>query len=242
MTTKMPNRAKLFLGALIAAGLATGVYAVVGTHLAHSYQAVALLVMAVIASRLRLRLPGLTGNMSVNVPFILIAMVQLSLGEALLVAMASTLAQCFPKSGKPKAAQLLFNVSNAALAVGLGTGILRQIFTIAGAVIAPKAAALPLAVGVFFLAQTVPVATIISLTEGGKLAQIWSNIFHLSFPYYVLSAGVTSIVTAASQHVGWQIPLLVLPVMYGVYRSYAVYFGRSVADMSCQPMAKAASA
>ena len=59
--------------------------------------------------------------------------------------------------------------------------------------------------------------------------RVWSSIFHLSFPYYVASAGITSMVTAASRHVGWQIPLLVLPVLYAIYRSYQLYFGRMLA-------------
>ena len=235
---KMPNRAKLFLGILTLAGTAIGVYAVLGTRLWHTYQALVLLAIAVIASRLRLKLPGLTGNMSVNVPFILIAMVQLSLVEALIVGVISTLAQCFPKNGKPKAAQLLFNVSNAAIAVGLGAWVLKLGFG-AGAAWS-RAAALSLAVGCFFLAQTLPVATVIVLTEGGMLSQVWSKIFHLSFPYYVLSAGVTSIAMTASQRVGWYIALL-LVVMYGVYRSFRVYFGREAESLDCRAMAKAAS-
>jgi hypothetical protein len=76
-----------------------------------------------------------------------------------------------------------------------------------------------------FLVQTMPVAAIISLTEGGRILRVWSSLFQLSFPYYALSAGVTSMVTTVSRHVSWQIPLLVLLAMYAVYRSYQLYFG-----------------
>jgi hypothetical protein len=176
--------------------------------------------MALVASRLKLKLPGLNGNMSVNVPFILIAVAQLSLFEALLVALPSSVAQCLPKGGgKPKLIQILFNVSTMAVAVGVGGLICQAQFLV-------------LAAAGFFLAQTIPVATIISLTESGRILRIWSSIAHLSFPYYVLSAGITSIVTAASQYIGWQIPLLVLPVMYAIYRSYQLYFGQSVRTIS----------
>jgi hypothetical protein len=99
---------------------------------------------------------------------------------------------------------------------------------------------LSVAAASFFLAQTIPVATIISLTEGGNVARIWSSIFHLSFPYYVLSAGVTSLVTAASQRIGWQVPLLVLPAMYGVYRSYRLYFSQAAKVADTLTMAHAA--
>jgi hypothetical protein len=130
------------------------------------------------------------------------------------------LAQCLPKGGgKPKLIQLLFNVSTMAVAVGVGGLICQAQFLVLGA-------------AGFFLAQTIPVATIISLTESGRILRIWSSIAHLSFPYYVLSAGITSIVTAASQYIGWQIPLLVLPVMYAIYRSYRVYFAQSISTIS----------
>jgi hypothetical protein len=70
--------------------------------------------------------------------------------------------------------------------------------------------------------------------------RVWSSIFHLSFPYYVLSAGVTSLVTSASHRIGWQIPLLVLPTMYGVNKSYRLYFGR--AEALARPIASAKAA
>jgi hypothetical protein len=76
----------------------------------------------------------------------------------------------------------------------------------------------------FFLLNTLPVATIIALTEGSGMMRIWSSIVHLSFPYYVACTGVTSMVTIVTQHIGWQAALAVLPVMLLIYRSYQRYF------------------
>ena len=199
------------------------------------------LVIALVASRLKLKLPGLNGNMSVNLPFILIAVVELSLFEALLIALASTGAQCFPKGGGwPQAVKMLFNVSTMAVAVGLAGLIFQGRMPLPPAWV-PGSLLLVLAGATFFLVQTLPVATIIALTEGGTMPRIWSSIVHLSFPYYVLSAGVASIVTTASQHWGWQVPVLVLAVMYGVYRSYRVYFGRPETSARPSILAKAAA-
>jgi hypothetical protein len=207
----------------------------------HGFEFVSVLCLALLASRMRIKLPGLSGNMSVNLPFILFAVVQLSLFEALLIAVASTVAQCFPKKGggKPKPIQVLFNVSTMAIAVGLGGLIFQGRVPLRFAWFSGSLLVALAGTG-FFLAQTIPVATIISLTEGGSVARIWSNILHLSFPYYVLSAGITSIVTTASRLVGWQVPLLLLPVMYGVYRSYKLYFGSTVASAGVLVMAKGA--
>ena len=239
--TSQPKVAKFFIGLMALGGLVSLTRGLLQMHPFHHAQFGTLLVLAMLAARLKLKLPGLHGNMSVYVPFILIAIVDLSLFEALTIAMASTVAQCFPKDdGKPKAIQTLFNVSAVAVAVGLAE------LTLQGRIPLPTAwisdpLLLSLAAASFFLAQTIPVAIIISLTEGGNAPRIWSSICNLSFPYYVLSAGVTSLVTTASHRIGWQIPLLVLPVMFGVYRSYRLYFGQAVGASQSMALAKRAS-
>jgi hypothetical protein len=240
--TSQPKIAKLFIGLMALGGLLSLSYGLLQIHPLHHFRFLTLLVIALVASRLKLKLPGLNGNMSVNLPFILIAVVELSLFEALLIALASTVAQCFPKDGGwPQAVKTLFNVSTMAVAVGLAGLIFQGRLPLPTAWVSGSLL-LVLAGATFFLVQTLPVATIIALTEGGAMVRIWSSIVHLSFPYYVLSAGVASIVTAASQHWGGPIPLLVLAVMYGVYRSYRVYFGRSQASARPSALAKAAAA
>ena len=157
-------------GLMMVCAFVTLAYAVQTVRPLHQYQFFALLIMALVASRLKVRLPGLNGNMSVNLPFILIAVAQLTLLEALLVGLPSCVAQCFPKGGgKPKLIQVLVNASTMAVAVGL-RGLLFQ-------------AGFPVMAGVgFFLAQTIPVATIIAVTEGDRIIPTWSSIAHLSFP------------------------------------------------------------
>jgi hypothetical protein len=238
---EIPKRAKGLIVAIVLLATATTLCAIREVHPWHHYQFLTLLVSAVLASRFKLKLPGLNGNMSVNLPFILVATVQLSLIEALLVGAASIVAQSLPQGGgKPKTVQMLFNASTTVVAVGLGSLIL-QLALVRQLPWVSLSLLLSLAAAGFFLVQTVPVATIISLTEGGKASKIWASIFHLSFPYYVLSAGMTSLVTAASHRMGWAIPVLVLPVMYGVHRSFRLYFSRGVEVPQNLALAKSAS-
>jgi hypothetical protein len=237
----IPRSGQIFIGLIALSGLSMVTCAALERHPWQASQFLLLLVIAILASRLKLKLPGLNGNMSVNLPFILIAQAQLSSAEALIIACASTLVQCLPKAGaKLKPAQILFNISTMAIAVELGCLVLQHgehlKMTSSGAVL------LVLSAGAFFLANTLPVAGIISLSEGPKMFSVWTSIFHLSFPYYVLSAGVTSLVITASHRIGWQIPLLVLPVMCGVYSSYRLYFGRGETPARRIALAKAAGA
>ena len=229
--------AQLFIALIVFGGLATATYATRDVHAWHPLQFPLLLVAAVLASRLKLKLPGLNGNMSVNLPFILIAQAQVSPAEALIVACTSTLTQCLPRAGaKFKPVQILFNISTTAIAVELGCLLLNH-----GQYLKMMPAGtllLGLSAVVYFLFTTMPVASIISLSEGHRILGIWSSIFRLSFPYYMVSAGVTSMVVTASRHVGWLIPLLVFPVMYGTYRSYQLYFGRLPARTGAAGLAR----
>jgi len=237
-----PRQAASFITLIAAAGICSVGYGLTQAANWHPQEALTLFAIAVAASRMKVKLPGLTGNMSVNLPFVLLAVAELNLAEALLIGCASTAAQCWPKGGaKPKPVQLLFNVSSMAAAVAVGWLVFHQ-----GANGHPAwltgALLLPLAVLGFFLLQTVPVSTVIALTDGGLVRKVWTSIVQMTFPYYVLSAGVASMTIAVRQQAGWPVSLLVLPVMYGTYRSYQMYFGRSIAEDSSLSLPKAAAA
>ena len=75
----------------------------------------------------------------------------------------------------------------------------------------------------FFVASTIPVAAIMSLTGNGKLRKIWSEISVLSLPYFLLSAGTAAVIATAGYYRGlaWAAVLL---IMFGVYSSFKRYF------------------
>src|SRR5262250_258862 len=93
--------AAMFITVMAGLGLTVLAKGALGTHPLHHFQFLCLMLLAMLTSRLKVRLPGLTGNMSVNLPFLFLAIVQLSLIEAALVAFASTLVQSLPRGGKP---------------------------------------------------------------------------------------------------------------------------------------------
>ena len=97
MSVTLPRNA-LVLTVLMALGvLASVAYALHAMQPLNDYRFSVLLVLAVITARLKVKLPGLTGNMAVNLPFLLIAVAQLSMLEALLVALSSCGVQCSPR-------------------------------------------------------------------------------------------------------------------------------------------------
>ena len=151
-----------FTGICASAILIHGLFTIHGWH---SWEFLSLLLVAALTSRLKIKLPGLNGNMSVSLPFILIAMTQLSLPEALAVAASSIFVQSVPRGPhKFRPVQVLFNVSTGLVAAELGW----QAFHRGPALHFNPALPLLLGCAAYFFASTIPVAVIISLTENRK--------------------------------------------------------------------------
>jgi hypothetical protein len=135
----------------------------------------------------------------------------------------------------------LFNVSMMAFATS-SANLIWNAGWLGKAVWASEPLMLASATAAFFLGQTAPVAGIIKLAEGAAMRRVWLSIVQLSFPYYVVSAGMTSMVSLVSHHWGWPAAFAVFPVMYGIHQSYRLYFGRVAEGLRTPPLARAASA
>jgi hypothetical protein len=191
--------------------------------------------VALFAARLKVSLPRLSGSMSVNLPFILLALSELSLAEALLITAASTLVQClWSDSSQQKPIKILFNVSVTLMAAQAAWFTMQPTAPNSGLGLALGALA-------YLLVNTVPVAGIIALTESGNLFGIWRRILQLTFPYFVLAAGVAGLAKLATHAFAWYIPLLILPLMFLVQRSFTVYF-QTIRDTTEQKSAYAMAA
>ena len=233
---------KIFIGAMIAAAVITGGYAGFVSHALHIYFALAVLALAALTSRMKVKRPGINGNMSVNLPFLLTAVVSLSAAEAAVVTCVSTAVQCWPrKDAKFKPQQMAFNLSMMAFASCIAS-LMFHAHWLRGMQWSSSTLGLALATATLFLGQTAPVAAIVAVSEGKAVGQIWWSLAHLSFPYYVISAGVTTMVQAVSSHLGWGLALAAFPVMYGIHRSYRLYFGRMAQTPRPEVLVKAAGA
>jgi hypothetical protein len=196
---------------------------------------IGMLLVALFAARLKVSLPRITGSMSVNLPFILLALSELSLAEALVITAASTFVQCsWTDSGQQKPIKTMFNLGVTLMAAQAAW--LTMQFT------APNSG-LGLALGAlaYLLLNTIPVAAIIVLTESGHLFRIWKQILQLTFPYFVLAAGVAALAKLATHAFAWYVPLLILPLMFLVQRSFRLYF-QTLRDTATPPYAMAAGA
>src|SRR5262250_2108817 len=218
----MTLSARLYISVVVALGSA--VLAVGAMH-PTSHQPVKFvcyLLVAVAASRLKVNLPGITGTMSVNFLFILLGILELSFAETLALGCFAILTQCFYRD-RPRTVQVVFNTCATSIAIGLAYIVYHVTFF---HVQNNPAVLLVATASTYFVANTLPVATIISLTERKSLRHIWSDCYFWSFPYYLVGAGVAGLVSWLNRVVDWQTSLLILPAVYLIYRSYRLYLAK----------------
>ena len=219
----LPFSAKLFIGITILGGLATLVYGGIHQTSNNIAEFICYLGIAVLASRLKVNLPGITGTLSVNFLFILIGVLDLSFSETLILGAISMVAQCFYPE-RPKALQVAFNVCAGSIATALAYLAYHQ--RLITHVVDSRPLLLGLAATIYFIATAGTIATVISLTARRPLTRILVDCYFWSFPYYLVGAGIAAIIVWLNHAFNWETSLLVLPAVYLIYRSYRLYLGK----------------
>ncbi|HYM74719.1 MAG TPA: diguanylate cyclase [Candidatus Dormibacteraeota bacterium] len=215
--------AKLFIALVVMAGLGTLVYGGIHQSSKNIAEFICYLGIAILASRLKVNLPGITGTLSVNFLFILIGVLELSFTETLILGAISMLAQClFPD--RPRAMQVAFNVCAGTLSTAVAYLVYHHPLT--NLLVDSRPLRLGLAATVYFIANAGSIATVISLTERRPLSRILVDCYFWSFPYYLVGAGIAGVISWLNQKLNWETSLLVLPVVYLIYRSYRLYLGK----------------
>src|SRR5512141_556787 len=107
----MTASARAFIGLTASVGIVAIAYAMLHWTSADPVRFVCYLAVALLASGLKVSLPGINGSMSVNFLFILLGIVELSYPETLVIGCAAALVQCFwGVNGSVKPVHVLFNV------------------------------------------------------------------------------------------------------------------------------------
>ena len=183
------------------------------------------LIAAVLASGLKIRLPGIFGTLSMNYIVIIVAMLDLSLAATLIVALVSTLAQCLIHAeSSPKWFQVVFSVA------GLPVPVMGAYMTLKspGLHIVDHTGCLALlgASMVYFVVNTFTVAGIISCTTGKPLNATWRKSYLWTSPHYLVGGGIAGAAHFLGTHWGWPALMMAAPPLYLVYRSYSLHLGR----------------
>jgi putative nucleotidyltransferase with HDIG domain len=171
-----------------------------------------------LSSGMKVAMPKSEGTMSVNFPFILLGILQLSPLQAVILATSSVIAQCRIRVIKPfTLIQILFNVANVTTATVLAWQTYASTLSLSRGEVAP---ALAIAATVYFLANTIPLTLILAWESGTGPLKQWRQEFLWYLPFYFVGAVLAAAANLVGVMFGWMTSLLLIPMVYTVYRAY----------------------
>jgi diguanylate cyclase (GGDEF)-like protein/putative nucleotidyltransferase with HDIG domain len=226
MIRGLPKSAAAYLLLVIVAGCAALISQLVVWESDNAFRFLMYVTVFVVASCLKVWLPGITGNMSVNYVFVLLAILELTLPETIAMVAVGSVVQMFWQAEKrPTPEQLLFNVASLSLAVFCAH---RAYYdpTLARWLQGQTVLLLAISATIYFLINTLSVAIIVGLTEAKSPLRIWRECYFWSFPYHLLGAALAVCLAAVNRYMGWQTTVLALPALFIVYKSYGLYLSR----------------
>lgn len=180
---------------------------------------------AALASVLKVHLPGITGTMSVNFLFVLMAIARLALMEAVAIAAAGVAIQyVWYSKRKLRIVQLSFNLSSISTAAFVAWHVQR--WPLLRDIGVENLPILCLSASAYFVLNTLPIAIVVALTERKPMSATWKECYLWSFPYYVVGAAIVGGMQFLGDRLGWQTAVMTLPFVYIIYRSYQFYLGR----------------
>jgi diguanylate cyclase (GGDEF)-like protein/putative nucleotidyltransferase with HDIG domain len=221
----MNGRARAFIALIISLAVVVLLAGLSNWESSDSKRFIAYLAVAVLASALKVGFNGASGMLSFSTLFLLLGLLELSFSETLLMAVLSSLVfTLWRPEKKVYFIQVLFNISVAALAVAAADVAFHSRTYHSSQFGAP--ANLLVAALSLFSVQTIPVAIVVSFTEGERMFRVWGKRHLWMLPYYMIAAAIAALVHSTNFVLGWQMSLLIFPAMYLVYRSYCLFVGR----------------
>ena len=216
----MRIQARIYIAVVVLLGLAC--LATANWRMDHRAVFACYLAICIFTSGMKVKLPGILGTMSVSFLFVLLGIQDLGAGQTMLIGCAGALVQCVwkPKNGF-RLVQTVFSVALFAVAIDAAHSLYHwrvAVLLSHGTPISLIAASL-----IYFFLNTAGIAAAIASTEQKSLVDTWRKCYFWSFPFYLVGASVAWVFSLLSERGHLQSSLLLVPVIYVIYRSYRVY-------------------
>jgi hypothetical protein len=210
---KMPKAAKAYIAVVIAAGgaLLLGALALWSSD---NYQQFAIyLGLAVLASTLKIRMPGAESTMSPNFVFVLLAMSACTFSQIVVISFAAALVQSLWASAKrPRLIQVAFSAATLILSASVGYEVSHVVVNEGG--IGSSIACMVLAGSLYFPLNAALVSMVIAMAERRPLKPLFLRCCQWSFLYFmggILFAGLMS--GAYERSSMWKAALALVPAV-----------------------------
>jgi diguanylate cyclase (GGDEF)-like protein/putative nucleotidyltransferase with HDIG domain len=173
---------------------------------------------------------GGSGAMPINILFVLIGIMELTLPETILIGGATTAIQCLLVIQGPSRRFLtMFNVSSIWTATWIAHFVYFHPQLQLDMIGTPVR--LILAAAVFYLFNTFPVAAVISLTEHKSLRRIWRERYIWSLNFYLVGTAAAGLFSFVNAYLDWGYSMLALFFFYLLYKVYSMHLSRIDKEM-----------
>jgi hypothetical protein len=219
----MTVTARFYIGTVVALGCAIFIGCVALDHrIPDPARFVHCLVLAILASTFKIRLPRMHGNISLNFVMFLVGIAALSWTENIVMTAVAILVQAnWRAKTRPGLLKMSFNVS--AMIISVAAARFAAGLFIDGAALVP---ALIVAATAMFILDTWLVSTVVALLNSQPVLGVWRNCHQSVFMYYLLGAIMAIVVTAYSRVCGWPQAMAMLPGLYLLYSYYDVHVAK----------------
>jgi hypothetical protein len=225
----MPNLAKAYIAIIAATATAVLIVVAARWNPENFGHFILFLALAMVASVMKIRLPGFKTTISINFVFILIGIALFSFGETVLISLGGALVQSlWNTQTRPKLVQVLFNAACLTVCTAAAFWASHSFPAMLG--LNSLAAMMALGACVYVVMNTGLVSLVISLAEGRPLREIWSSCYEWTFPYFLVGAAVAGLASATGYGSNLGKALLVLPGMYFVHVYYKMHIVRAVLE------------
>ena len=225
----MPSLAKAYIATI--AAVATALLSAVAYQWnpRNLGQFVLFFALAMVASAMKVRLPGLKTTISISFVFILIGIALFSFGETVLIGLGGALVQSLWRPlQRPKPVQVFFNAACLTVCTAAAFWASHSFLAMLG--LTSLSTMMVVGACVYVVLNTGLVSLVISLAEGRPLGELWASCYEWTFPYFLVGAAVAGLASAAGNGTNGGMTLLVVPVMYFVYVYYRMHIVRAVLE------------
>ena len=191
-------------------------------------------IAALVACGLKVRRPGINGEVSMNYLFVLLALIDLNLQETLAISsLAVVILAAVQRPPKINGARRRGNEALAdtfATLVSSGCSILaaQAVFhspLLASQVVEPTVKFVAAAIA-SFVGFNLPAAALLALTYGGNARKVWQACYVWTLPYYVLAGALIGFYGSTRPSLGLESLTVILPFVFLFYQTYRTYMKR----------------
>jgi putative nucleotidyltransferase with HDIG domain len=216
-----PPLAKWYLGTVMALGLAVVLQVPFAFDSSFPPRFVLFFVLTSLGSCCKLRLPGVEGSLSIRFFFVLLAVPQLSLGEAVAISAFGALVELlWGEKSVPRATDALTNISISALATLLTWDVFHSVMW---GPLFEYPMRMSASACIYFMAVTWPVSAGTAVNTGKRIIDIWRNTCRWTFPYYLLGAALAGASNWSMHTTTGQAVFVGLGALFLLYRAYNRY-------------------